>query len=89
MIGYAALLATIVKIPGADLAAYLTLGLVGAAVITTLQDEVKSQGLEWGWEGAVQAMKRPSKDFLIRMAVHLPQLITAVAIALNWRRKRK
>ena len=87
--GYAALLATLVRTPGADIFAFGTLLLVGGATITTLQDEVKSQELEWGWEGLVKAMRHPSKDFLLRFAVHVPQFLTAGVIALRWRHRSK
>ena len=89
IIGYAALLATIVKTPGMDVLAFMTLCLVGAASITTMQDEVKSQGLMWGWKGLIKAMRHPSKDFLLRFAVHIPQFLTAVVIALRWRNRSK
>ena len=89
VIGYAALLATLVKTPGTDIIAFCALCLVGAATITTMQDEVKSQELEWGWEGLVKAMRHPSKDFLLRFAVHVPQFLTAAVIALRWRHRSK
>lgn len=92
IVGYAALLATIVKTPGTkimDVLAFLCLGLVGAATITTMQDEVKSQGLTWNWGGLIKAMRHPSKDFLLRFAVHVPQFLTAVVIALRWRSRSK
>ena len=87
IVGYLALALSITGTKGASVTAFLALGLAGSGTIIALQGEVRDKGLEWGWMGIAKALRRPSKRFLISFTTHLPQLITAIAIALNWRKR--
>jgi hypothetical protein len=82
--GYLALALSMSGTKGASVVAFICLALAGAGAIIAVQGEVRDKGLEWGWIGIAKALRRPSKRFLISFTTHLPQLLTAGAMALSW-----
>ena len=87
--GYLALALHVAQLRRMDTVAFITLGLAGAGTVIALQGEIRDKQLEWGWMGIAKALRRPSKRFLISFSTHLPQLLTAMAIALGWRDSRE
>ena len=89
LVGYLALALHAAQLRRMDTLAFITLGLAGAGTVIALQGEVRDKQLEWGWMGIAKALCHPSKRFLISFSTHLPQLITAVFLALSWRGSRE
>lgn len=85
IVGYLALALSTSRTKEASAVAFISLGLAGAGTVIALQGEVRDKQLEWGWMGIAKALRRPSKRFLISFSTHLPQLLTAVLLALSWR----
>ncbi len=75
---------------GSDIAAFVCLGLTAGGIAMALDAECRRKGEEWSWAGLHRTFrKRPTKEFVIAFAAHLPQMITAAWIAITWRRGRR
>ena len=77
------------RLPGADWAAFVCLGMSAGGVAMALGSEVQRKGEEWGWRGLYRALRRPSRTFVVAFISHTPQLITAAWLAYHWRKKGK
>lgn len=77
------------KVPYADIAAFLFFLLAGGGVAMALGNEVTRKGFNWGWKGVLGAIfHRPSHELLVGVAGHILQLLAALSIALVWRYRR-
>ena len=79
----------LLRVPYADVAAFLFFLMAGGGVAMALGSEVRRKGFTWGWKGVLGAIfRRPSHELLVGIAGHILQLGAALAIALIWRHRR-
>lgn len=76
-------------VPYADIAAFLLLGAVGFGISIAFFAEIRRQRQPWTWVGIFQALHNPSRNFILAILSHAPQLLIAIAIAFYWRSRQK